>query len=300
MYRDFVYLDIDRIQSIIAQLEKGVLEKVLEGRTKELQGKSGIAAGILSSFLPLSLEGTFTRKSEIQHSKVLHDYAYTLALEALEKHRLCFEITTDERNQLPQTPAAFILVKGSATILDYGLIKQLAQNEAFFTSLSSQTPQKVLPNSPPQRGRKVSTPNQLTQSQGVVNKLWSFAEAAMGDGVQIRMKRSEDLLFVGAIDREFLRETTRDFIFKYGGKPQTGWVMLAQIAQITTQTDKRSLLKDAQTNTQMQLDPFASGTDAINIVLEQVNLFQELLASVSFPSIAVTPIAIYRELQAVE
>jgi hypothetical protein len=30
MYRDFVYLDTGRIQSIIAQLEKGVSDKVMK------------------------------------------------------------------------------------------------------------------------------------------------------------------------------------------------------------------------------------------------------------------------------
>jgi hypothetical protein len=29
MFRDFIYLDTERVQSVIAQLEKGVLDKVV-------------------------------------------------------------------------------------------------------------------------------------------------------------------------------------------------------------------------------------------------------------------------------
>ena len=43
MYRDFLYLDTDRLQSIIAQLEKGVLEQILEGKTKTLEGKASVS-----------------------------------------------------------------------------------------------------------------------------------------------------------------------------------------------------------------------------------------------------------------
>ncbi|MCS7289963.1 MAG: hypothetical protein NZ699_12600 [Roseiflexus sp.] len=97
-----MYLDIDRIQSIIAQLQKGVLERVLEGKSKELEGKAGIAA-ILSSFLPIQLEATVNRRTDIYSSKVLHDYAYTIALEALNREGLCVQLAGEERKQLPRT-----------------------------------------------------------------------------------------------------------------------------------------------------------------------------------------------------
>jgi hypothetical protein len=159
MYRDFMYLDTDRIQSIIAQLEKGVLAHVLEGKTKELQGKASIAAGILASFLPVGIEGYATRKTEVQQSKVLHDYAFAVALEALDKNGLFFEITDPDRSQLPQTNTAFILVRGSASLLDYGLLKHLAENETMLNSLFTpqqnalqQTPSNLKPNQNSQRG----------------------------------------------------------------------------------------------------------------------------------------------------
>lgn len=91
MYRDFLYLDLERVQSIIAQLEKGVLEKVIEGKSAELEGKAGIAAGVLASFLPLSFDARYASKSNAQSSKILHNYSFNLALEALEQNGLILE-----------------------------------------------------------------------------------------------------------------------------------------------------------------------------------------------------------------
>src|SRR5262249_19728291 len=280
MYRDFMYLDTDRLQSIIAQLEKGVLEQVLEGKTKELQGKASIAARILASFLPIGLEGSATRKTEVQHSKVLHDYAFTVALEALDKNGLFFEITDTERSQLPQTNAAFVLVRRSASILDYGLLNHLAKNEAMLNAMFApqqnalhQTASNLQPNRNSQRGRAV--PNTATNQPselGVIQRMWKLVEAVMGDSLQIRLKLSDELLLVGSLSRKFLREDTRDFIFKYGGSPQSGWSMLGQIAQVTEPADKLSAFTEFGAKLQTSPKSFTTTTDAINPIVELLNL----------------------------
>ena len=38
MYRDFIYLDTDRLQSIIAPLQEGLLDQVIEGKIEEYSG----------------------------------------------------------------------------------------------------------------------------------------------------------------------------------------------------------------------------------------------------------------------
>lgn len=122
----------------------------------------------------------------------------------------------------------------------------------------------------------------------------------MGDSLQVRLRRSERLVFSGILSREYLRERTRDLIFKYGGQPQTGWTMLAQVSQITTPDNKMAVLsKLMQTlpGTTSVEGGFSSVTDILNPIVEFLNAFQEVMASVSYPAIAVTPVAVYRELQ---
>ena len=72
--------------------------------------------------------------------------------------------------------------------------------------------------------------------------------------------------------------------------------MLAQISSAPMSDNKLKKLQDfVDTLTSVQAE---SGTilDMFNPIIEFVYGLQEAVASVSYPSIAVTPIAIYREL----
>ena len=75
MFRDFIYLDIDRVQSIFAQLQQGLLNQVLEGKTEQTTGRAQIALNLLYMMLPVSASGSVeqARGTSISESKVLHD-----------------------------------------------------------------------------------------------------------------------------------------------------------------------------------------------------------------------------------
>lgn len=298
MYRDFVYLDTGRIQSIIAQLEKGVLDKVLEGKSKELQGKAIAAAGILASFLPIGLEGSVTKRSDYQASKVIHDYAFNLALESLQKNEMCIDIVGEwDRNALPLPDTAFILVRGSVSILDYELIKSLAENETMLSMLFAGSQQSLSKTKPRQGGKRKPQQHKKSSEVDAIQQLSTLVDAMMGDTVQVRLNYSDNISFAGPLSREYLREGTRDLIFKYGGKPQPGWAMLAQISQVTEPSNKINAITEmTKSFSNIGNNSFGSLTDILSPLVEILNTLQEAIASVSYPTIAVTPIALYREL----
>lgn len=291
MYRDFLYLDLERVQSIIAQLEKGVLEKVIEGKSAELEGKAGIAAGVLASSLPLSFDARYASKSNAQSSKILHDYSFNLALEALEQNGLILEGQNDwNRDDVPLPDASFISVRGVATVLDYQLIKTLAENEFMINSLFGTTNEKgyAKPKGRQQHKKQKSSPLQ---------DIALVVDAMMGDTIQIKLDFSSQITLAGPLKREFLREETRDFIFKYGGRPQENWVMLAQVSQVTMPLNKlRSLNSLMSRVNQFSADEMNTALDAIDPLVDILSAFQAAIASVSYPAIAVTPIAVYREI----
>lgn len=301
MYRDFVYMDTDRVQSIIAQLEQGILEQIMEGKVNELQGKAqaglegsaGSIAGVLASFLPsIGFEGGVSKTSEVQYSKVLHDYAFNIALKSLMENELCIEVEDWERENIPLTDTAFILVRGNVSILDYALLKNLAEDEtisrAFLGGLQTQSQQ-----SPKGRGSSSSS------KQKEFRQVLKLMNSLMGDLLQVRLQFTSQVVFVGPLSRTFLRESTNDLIFKYGGKPHSEWVMLAQVSQVTTSFDKLKSLTDLAKNFEgiSGEQNFSTLVDAGNVVVEMLNFVQEAIASVSYPAIAVTPIALYRELE---
>lgn len=127
-----------------------------------------------------------------------------------------------------------------------------------------------------------------------------FVEAIMGESIQLRFEHSDDVVFVGNLERSFLRGDSRDFIFKYGGFPRTGWTVLVQIGQITEPEDKLGKLQQVVAKTSIQQYLSNTTTDIVKVFVGILNAYQETLASVSYPDIAVTPIAVHRELRGVK
>lgn len=127
MYRDFVYLDMNRVQSIIAQLEQGVLSQVMEGATEDTKGRAQMIVNLLAMLLPVSVLGAVEhgRGTSISESRVLHDYAFEAARQSLEDEGLLLEGILD-REEVPES--GFVLVRGSARISDYRTLEKIAAN----------------------------------------------------------------------------------------------------------------------------------------------------------------------------
>ena len=77
--REYIYLDVDRIKSIVSQIEKGlIIEKTEEsGHDAELKGNVG--SNLLTNlFLDFGFEGDVLFTNRKDETKVLHDYMYNL------------------------------------------------------------------------------------------------------------------------------------------------------------------------------------------------------------------------------
>ena len=125
MYRDFIYLDTDRIQSIISQLNEGLLTEIMSGKNTEMSAK----VGFLSQLIPVSASINAKRVSDIKENKVLHDYSFNLALESLKEESLLLDVNEFNREEFPVPDSAFISVSGTMKMLDYNTIRHLAENE---------------------------------------------------------------------------------------------------------------------------------------------------------------------------
>lgn len=119
MYRDFIYLDINRVQSIIAQLQQGLLNEMLKGENKQTTGRMEMAVNLLAMLLPASVSGSVehSRGSSLNESRVLHDYAFEVARDSLENEGLLIEDDNLDWDEVPKS--GFVLMRGSARISDY-------------------------------------------------------------------------------------------------------------------------------------------------------------------------------------
>lgn len=226
MYREFIYLDTDRIQSILAQLNEGVLTELIENRGKNSQVKTSMAANVLAWFLPFGLEGTAGWQTSRQSNKVVHDYAFNLALKSLQENYMVLEVENWNRDEMPLPDNAFVLVRGEAIIIDYKMLRDLTQKEDAINAVAGTS-------EPEQAQRNQTTVQPAKAKLSIYQQVERFIDAFMGDILLVRLVHASGLQFVGPLARRFLRENIRHLIFKRGSAPQWGWVMLAQVSQIT-------------------------------------------------------------------
>lgn len=322
MYREFLYLDTERVQSIIAQLNEGALTEMVENKGTQLEGRARIAAGVISAFLPFGFEGAATRSTSVQSNKVLHDYAYSVALKSLEDQSMLRQVEDASCDELPFADNDFVLVRGVISLIDYSILRELAENEVAINSLfgvslggGSQSKPADSQNTAglsreqrrqlERRGRSGQSNDQpaAQPADSVLQKVRQFVEMFMADQLIATLTCSSEMRFQGPLTRSFLREDIRHYIFKRGGAPQEGWAMLAQISQIPNERNKMLRLSTKMaalsTNAQLATGNTSTASDLIDMMVATIYDLQEAIASVSYPSIAVTPIAIYRELDGV-
>lgn len=281
VFRDFIYMDINRVQSIIAQLQQGLLNEVLEGKTNQTSGKMQMATNLLAMLLPVSVSGSaeHSRGSSLNESRVLHDYAYEVARLSLDEGGLLLERNDLDWDEVPET--GFVLVRGAAQILDYETFRRIAENinvlDDFFNSEDNQNQKK-----------KRHKENEQFQSSSVL------FETFFRNSVRVSVVNEQGCSFIGSLDRNHLREDVQGLIYKHGSKPKGEWTMLAEINRIPLSHE------NAEQNFGDALEQLnegeASPSDMIDQLVSTFNGFQELMASVSYPDIAVSPVAVYREI----
>jgi hypothetical protein len=88
----------------------------------------------------------------------------------------------------------------------------------------------------------------------------------------------------------------RNLIFKHGSEPKEDWFMLAEISRLPVRGESpgarlQELLGGEQPGQGQQRNPF----ETINSVIDVFDAFQELIGSASHLDVAVSPIAVYRQ-----
>jgi len=280
VFRDFIYLDIDRVQSILAQLRQGLLKELMEANTKDSKEKATAKVSLLAMLLPASISGSVEqgRGTSISESKVLHDYAFEEARLALEDAGLLVEDDHLDRHDIPET--GFVLVRGSARISDYKTLEKISANfdkvDRIFSTKTGKQPKK---------GKETK---EVKEMNTVIN---TFFE----DTIRVNITNARDCEFVGPLAREHLREDVRDLIYKYSSAPPGEWVMLANIARVPGPEDS----EDAAIMERLgEVSEGSSVARQMGQAMSNLYGFQELLGSVTFPEVAVSPIAVYREINA--
>ena len=116
MYRDFIYLDTDRIQSIVAQLREGLLDQVIEGKSEEVSGGLRLSANLLALLVPFnpSASAGYKNVTDLRQNKVLHDYAFNIALDSLRDQGFLLE---DDFSSIPEMVLSLLTGRQKSSIM---------------------------------------------------------------------------------------------------------------------------------------------------------------------------------------
>lgn len=297
--RDFIYLDIERLKSIIAQIEQGFVDTTNKSISSSEESSFQIEAGI-SNILKASDASKFLWQNQESETKSLHDYIYNKVENTLLKNNLLYLLQQNSTSQNSDDikfreniyDTSFILARGKITINDFTKIRAIVEKYndlANFIAYCATTSIPISGNSKQNFNQRLAEAKKgITIDSKLHEGLKLIFDLFYKDRVIVKMLPFPDLVnfrLVGNLNSKFLREDITSIIYKYGTAPISEWYIFGQIASIPT-SERSNIL---QTITGSQIE------GALQNVFDAFRQIELLAQTVVYPEIAVTPIAIYRE-----
>lgn len=311
--RDFLYLDVDRVRSLLSQLERGVVEQVVERFKQSKEGRAGA-----SLFQIFDLGGSLVREKASEQTKTLQDALFLLFEEAATDTGL-FHLSADLADErawadgsIHDSVSEGELVKLTAPtrILDskhfHERVERFAEWPRLIASFAAQDTLASI-KSPKQRERKLDelAAASFGGSAGfeLIRDIGRFAELFMGGQIVLRQfpcgEARPDFALVGTLlDRAGFLQEEREALFAKYGAATASWTVVSQVATVPKpdedRTDELQLhdLVDDETDR-------ISRTQFEDMAVQLMRLFETIGIAEGpiYPSIAVTPIAVFREVE---
>ncbi|WP_339727578.1 hypothetical protein [uncultured Gimesia sp.] len=297
--RDFIYLDSDRLRSIISQLEEGLINTSSSGSHGDAALKSDVGASLLGL-----VKGTggasYLWRREASETKTLHDFIFTKVEHHLLSKDLLIRIpdnisVEDFRNTLTET--SFVLITGMVTLNDFGRVRRLIDrfnDIGKFLGHAETQEQKnnLLKNSKNKKQKSYNqqkTKDSYTIDPKILAGFRSILDTFYEDRIVIKTtpyNSCPEVKLVGNLKKEYLREEIESVVFKYSTAPVQSWHIFAQVAAIPPQSREQdnSVTQPSSDSIEQQLE----------ILFGSVRDIESALKPITFPEIAITPIAVYR------
>lgn len=292
--RDFVYLDVERLKSIMAQVEEGLAETQVQssGRTQEARG--GIEGGIFG-VVKGATEAKALWQNQVAETRSLHDYIYNKVESALLEHSLISRIPGDTGSENATsirerlTDTSFFLATGRVSINDFSQMRLILDNFNEVGRFIAMTQVEGIAN-PKKRDQAIREKQQqgLSLDKAYVKGFGVMFDTFYKDRIVIKLvPLAADTSFrlVGNLSKEFLRDAIEGITYKYGTSPTSSWTMFGQIAAIPPKEgwNPLTLVGGAQIES------------AFQNLFDKMRQLEMQVQCVVHPEIAVTPIAVYRE-----
>lgn len=295
--RDFIYLDVERLKSIIAQLEGGVINAQQDSRRECDETSTSLDGGLLGIIRGV-VGGNYLLENQETTTKTLHDDIYNKVEQVL--------INTDCLVQIPEDYPVdtdgssvrdalsdnwFVLINGKVNINDYNRMRNLIANFNDLATYIARSSVSAVAAEVPKKQKEQLIKNAIkeyVQDDDTIKGLTSFFDIFYKDRIVVKIlpyEHNTEIRFTGNINSDYLREDIASIIYKYGTAPVANWQIFAQIASIPP-ADRSNISPAIHENT------IEAGLHTVFNAFREIEV---LAQSVVYPEIAITPIAIYRE-----
>ena len=297
--KDFIYLDIDRIRSLTSQLFEGIPEAIDSKKGKEQDIKGKVKGGV-PLLISGGLEGSLLFRQEKTETKSLQHYIYVLfenKLNDLGKLKVLNEKFDEKdwvndiiREVLKETD--FIKITANVKIFDYEyldnaftMIKELPDTVAELASMNLTKDKKK------QKKRETLKEMGAQDWDSTIKSISRFINTMYKGIISLKIyPTGTDSIpyLLGRLNKNYLQYDRENLLFQYGTEPNQKWTIVGQISSIPDEkvvTVEEPQLKDEYNMPDME--------NMMEYLLKMM-VTTGLKFSVSYPSIGIIPLAIYR------
>lgn len=296
--KDFIYLDLDRVRSLASQLFEGVPE-VLDSKSGKEEDITGKAKGNIPFLASGELNGSLLFRQEKTETKSLQHYIYILfESKLIELEKLIVlndKYSKDDRNldvvrnELNET--GIIKITAEVEIFDYEYVdnflkmfKDLPDTVAELSSLGSTAPKKQAKKEALKKMSADEWKNTIDPISKLMNTMYKGIIS-----LKIYPLGTESAPFLlGRINKNYLQYDREMLLFLYGTKPSQEWTIVGQISSIPKKIDET--LDEPKFNEGYNMLDLE---DMLKYILN-IAISTGLKFSVTYPSIGIIPLAIYR------
>jgi hypothetical protein len=305
---DFLYLDIERIKSLLSQLQKGVVESTIERISTSKEAKAGAMF-----FGVANLGGELGRQRTLEQEKSFRDYLYTLFDQIAEETGL-FKSSFDFadawawRGEVRKTLKGGQLIKitSPTRIID---AVEIQQRITSILSLPVDVAGAVATEEDVQKYSRKQLDAMLEQRGSMMfgakrvplmmRSIGNLVDKIFAGQVVVRQFPCEDdsnCNLFGLLSRQpgLLQDASEAIFAKYGAG-LSEWTMVAQIANVPDESEERDVsdMPDFMDGTRLDRNKFEEFTDRFLGFIQRTGF----ASAPRFPEISVTPLAVFHEIE---
>jgi hypothetical protein len=322
--KEFLYVDVERVRSYYAQLNRGVIDSVVSTSTtsKALDGEARLAG--------FGVGGAATREASRQEARSLQDLTYVVFEELLEREGLLTDLGSEWADADGWTSGRLheelhdgqvLRFTGDVQVLDPSFVRdRIAQVARVARAIAG----FVLPEAAPEPARPPSRQGGRTQpgakgksatqareaqkdaavqallggaSAGMFDDIAEFVTGFTNDSIMVRAQpcgpARPELHFGGVLlSRSDYLQDDREALFSRYGSQLSDWTVVMQVARLPAATSPPAAeLQPPLSNGQIDRVAVERMVSSLVTQVESTGLAEGSV----FPAVPVTVLAIYRE-----